>query len=416
MTDWPKSSSRASKEAKSLIVLLHHGGKQCFSFQSLIVMLTCSWWQSHSGVPPIFNDSAPKWLLHVSFQLLLVGLSGQWLSPGRGQSPPAHLLTAVFSVTGADLPFQQRCAAFCPQGLCLLQEQEHHKLISSPLWPILNIACYYKYFTMPQGEEMDISYFMAGELVPVNKMKICFWCGSPLSSLRAFFWNYNSSIGFIFVFLNYCCKWRNCSPEYSEFWVNLPQMCQNKQPESVPNIIIDHLFLKNFGRKGLILFCKVVFNCLSGHGFLFMHSVTHACFGTCNKQSKDIIICLTSFTYFYGTFHPVCCKKTTCVCVYIYTQRHIYLWYLYFKKVQYLCLGLPGVTCRILHSALLNSMKFTQAHLSSLSGSLWMASLPPRASTTWCLWELALTYTIPLVFRPVWEQQQVVIFCKAALA
>lgn len=233
---------------------------------------------------------------------------------------------------------------------------------------------------------------------------------------KSFFFGIIIAAGFIFVFLNYCCKWRNCSPEYSAFWVNLTQMCQNKQPESVPNIIIDHLFLKNFGRKGLILFCKVVFNCLSGHGFLFMHSVTHACFGTCNKQSKDIIICLTSFTYFYGTFHPVCCKKTTCVCVYIYTQRHIYLWYLYFKKVQYLCLGLPGVTCRILHSALLNSMKFTQAHLSSLSGSLWMASLPPRASTTWCLWELALTYTIPLVFRPVWEQQQVVIFCKAALA
>lgn len=40
---------------------------------------------------------------------------------------------------------------------------------------------------MPQGEEMDISNFMAGALVPVSKMKICVWCGCPLSSLRAFF-------------------------------------------------------------------------------------------------------------------------------------------------------------------------------------------------------------------------------------
>lgn len=39
---------------------------------------------------------------------------------------------------------------------------------------------------MPQGEEMDVSYFMAGELVPVSKTKICIWCGCPLSSLRAF--------------------------------------------------------------------------------------------------------------------------------------------------------------------------------------------------------------------------------------
>lgn len=26
---------------------------------------------------------------------------------------------------------------------------------------------------MPQGEEMDVSYFMAEELVPVSKTKIC---------------------------------------------------------------------------------------------------------------------------------------------------------------------------------------------------------------------------------------------------
>lgn len=40
---------------------------------------------------------------------------------------------------------------------------------------------------MPQGEEMDVSYFMAGELVPVSKTKMCVWCGSSLSSLKAFF-------------------------------------------------------------------------------------------------------------------------------------------------------------------------------------------------------------------------------------
>jgi len=32
--------------------------------------------------------------------------------------------------------------------------------------------------------------------------------------------------------------------------------------------------------------------------------------------------------------------------------------------------------CRALHLALLNSMRFAQAHLSSLSRSLWMASIP----------------------------------------
>lgn len=101
-------------------------------------------------------------------------------------------------------------------------------------------------------------------------------------------------------------------------------MCQNKQLENVPNIIIDHLFWKNFGRKGLVLFCKVVFNCLNGHDFLLMHSVTHACFGTYNKQSKDIIICLTSFTYFYGAFHPVCCRKPH-MYVYIYTHTCTYI-------------------------------------------------------------------------------------------
>lgn len=64
----PKAVAEPQKETKSLIVLLHHGGKQCFSFQSLTVMLTFPWWQSHIGVPPVFNDSAPKWLLHVSWK------------------------------------------------------------------------------------------------------------------------------------------------------------------------------------------------------------------------------------------------------------------------------------------------------------------------------------------------------------
>lgn len=40
---------------------------------------------------------------------------------------------------------------------------------------------------MPQGKEMDISYFVAGELMPGSTMEVCVWCGCPLSSLRAFF-------------------------------------------------------------------------------------------------------------------------------------------------------------------------------------------------------------------------------------
>ncbi|KAK4816270.1 hypothetical protein QYF61_014342 [Mycteria americana] len=42
----------------------------------------------------------------------------------------------------------------------------------------------------------------------------------------------------------------------------------------------------------------------------------------------------------------------------------------------------PALKCRILHLALLNFMRFARAHLSSLSGCLWMASLPSRVSTT----------------------------------
>lgn len=38
----PKAVAEPQKEAESLIVLLRHSGKQCFSFQSLTVMLTFS--------------------------------------------------------------------------------------------------------------------------------------------------------------------------------------------------------------------------------------------------------------------------------------------------------------------------------------------------------------------------------------
>jgi len=47
----------------------------------------------------------------------------------------------------------------------------------------------------------------------------------------------------------------------------------------------------------------------------------------------------------------------------------------------YLCLGLPRLRCRTLHLALLNFMRLAWAHLSSLSRSLWIASLPSSVST-----------------------------------
>ena len=40
----------------------------------------------------------------------------------------------------------------------------------------------------------------------------------------------------------------------------------------------------------------------------------------------------------------------------------------------HLCLGLPWPICSTLHLALLKFMGFTQAHLSSLSGSFWIAA------------------------------------------
>lgn len=64
----PKAVAEPEKEAKSLIVLLLHGGKQCLSFQTFTVVLTFSQWQSHIGVPHSSNDSAPKQLLRVSWK------------------------------------------------------------------------------------------------------------------------------------------------------------------------------------------------------------------------------------------------------------------------------------------------------------------------------------------------------------
>ncbi|KAK4818489.1 hypothetical protein QYF61_014219 [Mycteria americana] len=43
--------------------------------------------------------------------------------------------------------------------------------------------------------------------------------------------------------------------------------------------------------------------------------------------------------------------------------------------------GLPRTRCRTLHLALLNLMRFTQAHFSSLSRSLWMTSRSSSVST-----------------------------------
>ena len=48
----------------------------------------------------------------------------------------------------------------------------------------------------------------------------------------------------------------------------------------------------------------------------------------------------------------------------------------------YLCLVFPFSRCRTLHLALLNFMRLAWAHLSSLSRSLWIASLPSSMSTT----------------------------------
>lgn len=49
---------------------------------------------------------------------------------------------------------------------------------------------------------------------------------------------------------------------------------------------------------------------------------------------------------------------------------------------MYLCLGLPQPRCRTLHLALLDFMRFVQVHLSNLSRSLCMASLPFNVLTT----------------------------------
>lgn len=46
-------------------------------------------------------------------------------------------------------------------------------------------------------------------------------------------------------------------------------------------------------------------------------------------------------------------------------------------------LGLLQPKCKPLHIDLLNLIRFTRAHFSSLSGSLWMASLPSAANLLW---------------------------------
>lgn len=68
----PKAVAELQK-AKSLIVLLHHGGKQCFSFQSLIIMLTFSgkhlfFCGSPTLVCPMPLIILCQWLLHVSWK------------------------------------------------------------------------------------------------------------------------------------------------------------------------------------------------------------------------------------------------------------------------------------------------------------------------------------------------------------
>lgn len=49
---------------------------------------------------------------------------------------------------------------------------------------------------------------------------------------------------------------------------------------------------------------------------------------------------------------------------------------IHFVLSLYLCLGLHQPRCRSLHGDLLNFMKIAQGHLSSLSRSLWVGSLP----------------------------------------
>ena len=70
----------------------------------------------------------------------------------------------------------------------------------------------------------------------------------------------------------------------------------------------------------------------------------------------------------------------------------------------HLFLVLPWPMCWTLHLALLNFMRFTQAHLSSLSRSLWVASLPSSVSTAShslvSLANLLRVHSIPLSMSP----------------
>jgi len=55
----------------------------------------------------------------------------------------------------------------------------------------------------------------------------------------------------------------------------------------------------------------------------------------------------------------------------------------------YLCLGLPWPMCRTLHVAQLNFLMFAWAHVSGLSRSLWMPTLPSRATQPGVIRKLA---------------------------
>ena len=64
----------------------------------------------------------------------------------------------------------------------------------------------------------------------------------------------------------------------------------------------------------------------------------------------------------------------------------------------YLCLKLPLPTCRTLHLALLNFMRFTWTHFSSLSRSLWMAFLKQnQTKMTMKQLKLRYQYTFTLI-------------------
>lgn len=111
-------------------------------------------------------------------------------------------------------------ATFFPQELCWPQEQEHHEVISSPWWPVLNAAYSYEYFSVPQGNEMDTSILIL-------------WLGNWCLGVRS-----------RFVF-GVALRWALWAVELQKTSVRT---------------------------KGRTLFCKTV---LSGHDFLFLLSMPH---------------------------------------------------------------------------------------------------------------------------------------------